>query len=126
LLPMVHERRVLKELATVFRWACCRITNLLTETVSLTLHHFTFNPQRLVRSVNELFRAQVTHYHLNPYFKNIQGSKQSRWIKDLKRTQTTKARTIWPLLQSTATSLQQALDILTESKHKKMTLNPIL
>ena len=43
--PIVREWRILKELAAVFRWACCSISHLLPESVSLTLCHFT--PQAL-------------------------------------------------------------------------------
>ena len=46
------------------------------------------------------------------------GSK-TRWLKALERTQSTKAGVIWPL-QSTATLLLQALDILTQPKHRKL------
>jgi hypothetical protein len=37
--PVGHGWRVLKELATAFRWACCCVSHLLLESVSLILHH---------------------------------------------------------------------------------------
>lgn len=46
------------------------------------------------------------------YYRKIQRSKTSRWLKAFKRTQSTKVRKIW-YLQSTSTKLQQTLDILT-------------
>ena len=119
--PMMHERCILKELPAVFRWACCSISHLLPESVSTAQYHLTSNPQEQVGSVSEQPGAQATHQPPNIY---IQGPKQFRWLKDLKRTQSTNAMVIWPL-QRTATS-SQPLHILTELKHKKMTLNPIL
>lgn len=49
---------------------------------------------------------------------------RTRWLKNT-ITQSTRAKAVWHL-QSTAVLLQQALDILTQQKHKKMTLNLIL
>lgn len=71
-------------------------------------------------------RTDKDHLPPNTYnHKNILRPKPSSWLKVLKRTHSTKPRTIWHL-QSTATQLQQAWDILSELKHKKVTLNTVL
>jgi hypothetical protein len=47
----------------------------------------------------------------NNFYKNIQGTKPFRYLKALKTAQSAKARAIRDL-QSTATQLQKALDII--------------
>ena len=42
--------RVLKELTTAFRRACCKVSHLFPESVSLTLCHLNSNPQGQVGS----------------------------------------------------------------------------
>jgi hypothetical protein len=49
----------------------------------------------------------------------------TRWLNDSIRTQSTRARARWHH-QSPAILLQQALDIVTQLEHKKMTVNPIV
>jgi hypothetical protein len=58
--PMEHGWRVLKELAAVLRQACCGISLLLLESVSLILCHFPSNPQGQVGLENGWFRAQAS------------------------------------------------------------------
>jgi hypothetical protein len=43
--PMGSRWRVLKELAAVFRGACCCVSHLFPEYVSFCGHHFTSNTQ---------------------------------------------------------------------------------
>jgi hypothetical protein len=67
--------------------------------------------------------------------KNIQKTKAFKWLKALQNKQTKNNKKPkhnpqepgqYEYLQSTDTPLQQALCILTQQKHKKMTLTPIL
>jgi hypothetical protein len=59
--PMGHRWRILKELTTAYRWACCcSVSHLLLESVSsLILSHLTSNPQGQIGSGGKYSRAQA-------------------------------------------------------------------
>jgi hypothetical protein len=58
--PMGRGWRVLKELAAVLRGACCSLSHLILESMSLTLRQLAPNPLGQVGSGGELSRAQAT------------------------------------------------------------------
>lgn len=74
--PMEHGRRVLKKIAAAFITACCGVSYLLLESLSLILLHFTSNltmasrvRQKVVQgtgSIGSIGKDRRTHRQLMP------------------------------------------------------------